>query len=169
MCEETLITYNPMTKDSEEQVTIVQLHGSTESASQFSRTPWGSINEAFIPINACTENSKPRCKISILTFEEDEFMKKETNLPSKLTPLGESKPLEQHENVKKHIKNKKSAIFRFTLISMEAYDFNSSNDSNFETNLYIVEWSCIGVFIKFTQSSDRPKKKQAEFFCVVFL
>lgn len=97
------------------------------------------LTKLLYPLTLALKIQKPRCKISILTFEEDEFMKKETNLPSKLTPLGESKPLEQLENVKKHIKNKKSAIFRFTLISMEAYDFNSSNDSNFETNLYIVE------------------------------
>lgn len=34
--------YKPMTRLSGEQVTIVQLHGSTESPSQFSSTPWGS-------------------------------------------------------------------------------------------------------------------------------
>lgn len=48
-------TYRPMTKFSGEQVTIVQLHGSTESPSQFSSTPWGSSRERFMPIKACTE------------------------------------------------------------------------------------------------------------------
>ena len=44
-------------------MTIVQLHGSTESPSQFSRTPWGSSREAFIPIKACTETNKTHMRI----------------------------------------------------------------------------------------------------------
>ena len=43
-----------MTRLSGEQVTIVQLQGSTESPSQFSSTPWGSSRECFMPIKACT-------------------------------------------------------------------------------------------------------------------
>lgn len=51
----TRTAYSPITRLSEEQVTIVQLHGSTASPSQFSRTPWGSLNADFIPIKAWTK------------------------------------------------------------------------------------------------------------------
>lgn len=44
-----------MTRLSAEQVTIVQLQGSTEVPSQLSSTPWGSTRDSFIPIKACTE------------------------------------------------------------------------------------------------------------------
>lgn len=47
-----------MTRLSAEQVTIVQLQGSTESPSQLSRTPWGSSKVAFIAIKAWTEEKK---------------------------------------------------------------------------------------------------------------
>jgi len=58
--------YRPMTRLSGEQVTIVQLHGSTESPSQFSSTPWGSWREAFIPIRAWTEMNEMKQWINVL-------------------------------------------------------------------------------------------------------
>jgi hypothetical protein len=57
-----------MTRFSLEHVTIVQLHGSTASPSQLSRTPCGSTKEFFIPIKACTANIKRELK-KIQNFE----------------------------------------------------------------------------------------------------
>lgn len=51
-------TYSPMTRFSEEQVTMAQLQGSTESSSQLFNTPLGSFNALFILINASTTNPK---------------------------------------------------------------------------------------------------------------
>uniref|UniRef100_A0A2P2PYI6 Uncharacterized protein n=1 Tax=Rhizophora mucronata TaxID=61149 RepID=A0A2P2PYI6_RHIMU len=56
---------------------MVQLHGSTASLSQFSRTPRGSWRDSFIAIKACT---------------------------SKLTPFGDNNPcavIQNHEKVTK--------------------------------------------------------------------
>jgi hypothetical protein len=49
-----LFTYRPVTRFSCEQVTIVQLQGSTESWSQFLSTPWGSLRQFLIIMRACT-------------------------------------------------------------------------------------------------------------------
>ena len=63
-------TYSPMTKFSEEHVTIVQLHGSTASPSQLSRTPCGSSREYFMPIKACTA-LRERDQIQIFAYWKD--------------------------------------------------------------------------------------------------
>ena len=47
-------TYKTETYPSGEQVTILQLQGSTELESQFSRTLWGSNKSYFMAINATT-------------------------------------------------------------------------------------------------------------------
>ena len=48
------LAYSPVTSLSGEQVTVVQLQGSTESLSQFLSTPWGSMSRFLIVIRACT-------------------------------------------------------------------------------------------------------------------
>ena len=47
-------SYRAETYPSTEQVTILQLHGSTELISQFSKTLYGSFSSIFMAINATT-------------------------------------------------------------------------------------------------------------------
>lgn len=92
--------YRPITRLWEEQVTIVQLHGSTASPSQLSRTPWGSLNPDFMPIKACTSYTKPISRF-LREYNPSRNRKRITRgymvVPSKFTPLGESRAIAELE------------------------------------------------------------------------
>jgi len=110
-------THSPTTKLSEEHVTIVQLHGSTASPSQLSRTPCGSSRERFMLIKACTALKRDLFQNSAYyeaMNKGKEGAKFQVCIPSKFTPLGESKASAELQK-KNNVKNKRVVPLGFPI------------------------------------------------------
>jgi hypothetical protein len=72
--------YSPVTKFSSEQLTMVQLQGSTESWSQFLSTPWGSLSVFLIVIRACTAQHHTHSRLCKLKLWQVYFRYSRKNL-----------------------------------------------------------------------------------------
>lgn len=162
-----------MTRFSGEHMTIFQLQGSTASLSQFSRTPWGSTREAFMPIKACTVlrkilNWDPVHNSPYWTDFEIYFSHfwpnicgKKQNfqvLPSKFIPLGESTAIAELQNKKNNVTKHRATSPLGISIQLELPWTSSQKDVLSFAVIFKTRKKTTSCF-PFTKICVRPKKK----------